>query len=104
MKAANYGPVYTAAMYPELAEISRAHGYALAVHGSLARDMDIICVPWRYDATEPQVVIEAFMARFAVRQVGQPLYELKEHGRLVTTLTVGFGECFMDVSFMPRLT
>ena len=47
MKPANRAAVYAAALYPDLAEIAREHGYALAVHGSLARDFDLIAVPWR---------------------------------------------------------
>lgn len=42
----NYAPVYAAALYPEFAKIFQRHGYALAVHGSLARDFDIIGIPW----------------------------------------------------------
>lgn len=37
MKPANNAPVYCA-IYPGLAEIARNFGYALTVHGSLARD------------------------------------------------------------------
>lgn len=44
MKPANNAPVY-ACMYQELAEICRAHGYALAIHGSMARDFDLIAIP-----------------------------------------------------------
>lgn len=39
MKPPNYAPVYAAALYPDLAELFRSHGYALACHGSLARDL-----------------------------------------------------------------
>lgn len=45
MNPATYAPMY-AALYPSLAEIARTHGWALAVHGTLGRDMDLICVPW----------------------------------------------------------
>ena len=34
-------------LLPPLREIARRHGYALAVHGSLERDIDLIAVPWR---------------------------------------------------------
>lgn len=101
MKPANYAPVYAAALYPQLAEIAREHGYALAVHGSMARDMDLICVPWRDFPADPDTVITAFTTRFAIREVHTR--ELKHHGRYVTTLSIGFGECCIDLSFMPRL-
>ena len=38
---------------------AKRHHYALAVHGSLARDVDLIAVPWKEMASEPAVVVEA---------------------------------------------
>ncbi len=98
MKPANYAPVY-AGLYPELAEIARKHGYAMAVHGSLARDADLICIPWVDDASEPQAVVDAITSEFVVRSVGEP--SVREHGRIVYTLTVSAPGCFIDLSFTP---
>ena len=101
MKDASYAPMYCA-MYPELAEITRKHGYALAVHGSVSRDLDLICVPWLENVSTPEEVIEDLVKKFYLERVpGDP--ELKVHGRLVYVLTLGFGDCFIDLSFMPRL-
>jgi hypothetical protein len=99
MKAANYSPVYCA-LYPQLAEITRSHGYALAVHGSMARDFDIVCIPWRDNPSPPQIVVDEITTRFAIRQIHG--WTVKHHGREVCTLSIGFGECFADLSFMPR--
>lgn len=41
MKPANLAPVYCA-LYPALAEIARKHGYAMAIHGTMARDFDLM--------------------------------------------------------------
>lgn len=101
MKPANNAPLYIGA-YKELAEIAREHGYAMAVHGSLARDMDLICIPWVEDAADPQAVVDAITARFAFKQTGNPP-SAREHGRMVYTLLVSFGECFLDLSFTPRI-
>lgn len=101
MKEPNNAPVYAAALYTDLAKIARRNGYALAVHGSLARDMDLICVPWTKRPSSPQVIIEAITTQFAITAVGD-LTE-KPHGRLVQTLALAFGECFIDLSFMPRV-
>lgn len=95
----NYGPVYAAALYPELACIFVRHGYALAVHGSLARDFDLIAVPWSEAPSQPQAVLDEVLQTFAVRCIGEPT--LKRHGRVAHTLTVGFGQCFIDLSFLP---
>jgi hypothetical protein len=99
MKDPNYAPVYAAAMYPGLAEITRAHGWALAVHGTLARDFDLTCIPWQAQVSEPQKVVDAILAKYAIRQVHG--WTAKEHGRQATTLVIGFGDCFVDLSFMP---
>lgn len=99
MKPANYAPVYCG-LYPELAEIVRKHGYALAIHGSLARDMDLICVPWIDVPADPQTVVEEITTTFAIKQIGE--VSVHEHGREVYTLSISFGECFIDLSFMPR--
>lgn len=96
----SYAPVYAAALYPRLAEIVRECGYALAVHGSLARDFDLVCVPWQPVALDPSEVVNRITETFAVRQIGGA--EQKEHGRIAITLSVGFGECAIDLSFMPR--
>lgn len=99
MKPANFGPVYAAALYPQLAELFREHGYALAVHGSLARDMDLIAVPWARDVSPHEKVLEAITSTFAVKMIGESTG--KEHGRRAWTLSIGFGECSVDISFMP---
>lgn len=99
MKPANFAPAY-AALYPQLAEIARQHGYAMAVHGSMGRDFDVVCIPWIEEAGEPQAVVDAITKRFAIEQVHG--WDVREHGREVTTLSIGFGECFVDLSFMAR--
>lgn len=99
MKEANYAPMYCA-LYPQLAEIARSHGYALAIHGSLGRDMDLICIPWVEAPSSPQVVVDAITSKFHIREVGGPPTE-KMHGRLAFSISIGFGECFIDLSFMP---
>jgi hypothetical protein len=101
MKNANYAPVYCA-LYPQLAEIARKHGYALAIHGSLGRDMDLICVPWIDEPSEPRAVVEEITNTFAIHVVGANPCP-KAHGREAWTIRVGFGECHLDLSFMPRI-
>lgn len=94
---ANNAPTYMC-LYPGLAEISRAHGYALAVHGSLARDMDLIAVPWVENPSDPEVVISAIESAYGIHRIGHLTFA--PHGRLVQTIGIQFGECFIDLSFM----
>ncbi|MER8999987.1 hypothetical protein NKJ52_20685 [Mesorhizobium australicum] len=100
MKPANNAPVYIGA-YKELTEIARKHGYAMAVHGSVARDLDLICIPWIDDADDPQAVVDEITSRFAIKETDKPP-RVREHGRIVYTLLVSFGDCFIDLSFTPR--
>jgi len=97
----NFAPLYAGALYPDLAKIFVKHGYALAVHGSLARDIDLIAVPWDTDPSSLQAVIEEVNNTFAVKIVGEP--ETKNHGRVAYTLALGFGECSIDLSVFPQV-
>ena len=95
-----YAPMYCT-MYPDLANLVKEHGYALSVHGSLQRDFYLICIPWTNCPSEPYRVVSRITEEFGLSNIGEP--ETKEHGRQVWTLSIGFGECFLDLSFMPRL-
>lgn len=95
----NYAPVYAAALYPELCKLFQKNGYALAVHGSLAKDLDLIAVPWVGTVTDPVDVVEQIKEQFTVREGGTS--EIRAHGRLVFTLCIGFGDCSIDLSFFP---
>jgi hypothetical protein len=97
----NYAPVYAAALYPQLANIFQKHGYALAVHGSLARDFDIIAVPWGEKVSSPDEVIKAITDGFVIHVIGEP--DTRNHGRVAYTISVGFGECALDLSFFPNI-
>lgn len=94
----NNAPTYMC-LYPGLAEIARANGYALAVHGSLARDMDLIAVPWVETPSEPEVVIATIESTYAIHRAGD--LTAGPHGRMIQTIGIQFGECFIDLSFMP---
>ena len=99
MQNANYAPIYAACLYPELAESFRTKGWALAVHGSLARDFDLVAIPWHPDPISPERCVESVCLYHGLTQVGPA--EMKLHGRKVFTLSLKFGECFIDLSFMP---
>ena len=95
----NYAPVYAAALYPKLAKIFQRHGYALAVHGSLARDFDLIAIPWAEKVSTPGEIIREIEDGYVFRQIGEPT--AKNHGRVAYTISIGFGECALDLSFFP---
>ena len=94
MKPANFAPVYCA-LYPALAEIARKHGYAMAIHGTMARDFDLICIPWVETPSKPEEVVAEITATYATTDITNPGY--KPHGRLAYSVCFGFGEFFADV-------
>lgn len=97
MKEANTAPIYVY-LYKGLAEITRKHGYALCVHGSVARDFDLVAVPWVDKPSAPIVVIDSILENYALKNMGEP--EIRQHGRMVFTLSFT-GDSFLDLSFMP---
>lgn len=103
MKPANWGPFYAAGLYPRLAEHFRSHGYALAVHGSVGRDFDLIAVPWVENAADPQVVIDTLAPLVAAKFSRHCLPDAKPHGRVAYCMALSFESCALDISFTPRL-
>jgi len=40
-----------------LAKLVKPLGYALTLHGSMVRDLDLVAIPWADDAVEPELVV-----------------------------------------------
>ena len=101
------------ALYPMLHQIAKDHGYALAVHGSVHRDFDLIAVPWIEEASEPLELIKAIKeATYAVthHEIDDEKYypdchpTKKPHGRVAYSLHVtnhGMYGGYLDISVMP---
>jgi len=103
MQKANYGPFYCAGIYPPLAGIFRDHGYALAVHGSLANDFDLVGVPWTNTASDPETIIAEVFKRFAFDKTDPCEPSSAPHGMIKYKLHMSFGECSLDICFVPRV-
>ena len=90
--------------YTGLERIAWRHGYALSLHGSMARDLDLIAVPWSDDADNPEKLIAAFV-RFVISKsdvhISSPVPVNRPHGRLSYIVPIGHGDQYLDVSVMP---
>lgn len=100
-------PALYGVLYPVILDAAKDSGYAIALHGSLGRDMDVIAVPWTEEAIPEHELVE---------RVGRALsdhwwIELDEiqrnsivypHGRLVWTIVLE-GGAFVDFGVMPRV-
>jgi hypothetical protein len=58
-----------AAIIESMRAIAREHGWALAVHGTLVRDIDLIAVPWVEEAAPWTTVYEDWIAKLPLRDV-----------------------------------
>lgn len=95
-----------------LSDVAKQHGYALGVHGTLGRDLDLIAVPWIEEAADHEKLIEA-MAHVAGGKVPVMFQDdsgqlcdnpiLRPHGRLGYVIHLGGGP-YIDVSVMPKTT
>ena len=83
-----------------IVRIGREHGYAIAVHGSMRRDLDLVAVPWIDCPAQPESLADAI--RRLVTDHHSPLLPpvTKPHGRLAWIIPVGAGLA-VDLSVMP---
>ena len=90
-----------------LRETGRTLGYALAVHGSIKRDIDIVAIPWTRKACSAGHLAEKLRQEtekiigFAVFGNDGPFPRPKPHGR--KCWTIHFNGTYIDLSIMPRL-
>jgi hypothetical protein len=109
MKPPSFAPSYVWA-YPILAEIANEHGYALAIHGSVTRDLDLVAIPWIEEVKAAEDLMQA-IAKYVGRYMGGltgdmvPLSQatIKPHGRLAWAIPLHNG-AVIDLSVMPRIT
>lgn len=108
------------ALLPALRAVARAKGYALAYHGSFARDIDLLAAPWTPTAVDAHELAEAIRSEAAV-VTGKEAFWLnyeqsdpndftrrnpqsKPHGRLGWSIHLCGTGTYLDLSVMPRQT
>ena len=86
---------------------ARHAGYAITVHGSLNRDIDLVAIPWReHGVWEMDALVDALVG--AIRGVTGACHKSaswteKPHGRRARTLIVfcGMADAQLDLSIIP---
>ena len=102
---------------PPMRRAAKDKGYAITVHGSLNRDIDLVAVPWReHNVSDPDQLVIALCGAVAavtgrcnfMRSRDENSSSLmnwtdKPHGRRATTLLVWCGQnsADIDLSVMP---
>lgn len=132
MKEPSRAPFF-ACLYHGLCGIARKHGYALSIHGTVTRDLDLVAIPWTAEAVPAEELRDALMAHIGavdyegltrrqfpdnedlVQQILRNERErkqephdaagacLKPHGRRAWNLYMDFG-AKVDLSIMPRVS
>jgi hypothetical protein len=94
-------PAIYASYYPILRDIAIEHGYALAIHGTLTRDFDLIAVAWTNEAKTPIELLTAISKKVGThRNIPYVANEEKPHGRTSYVIQAGSGGYF-DISIIP---
>jgi len=93
-------------IYPAIPDIDRVRklafevGYAIAAHGSMERDVDLVAVPWVEDA----IGNHALMEHIAKGMNGKVLaIEKKPLGRYACTIQIDGWYKDIDLSVCPRI-
>lgn len=94
---------------PPMRRAAKDVGYAIAVHGSLNRDIDVVAIPWREhgvaDPDELVTMLRGAIAGVTGRCHHRDTWTEKPHGRRAKTLLIWCGESTadLDLSVMPAL-
>lgn len=82
--------------------VAKRIGYAVAWHGSLCRDIDLVAVPWTQDAVEAEELVKQIMeAVGGVYTHGQINPSKNPHGRLSYAINLHPSAVYVDLSVMP---
>ena len=101
----NHRSPFYAMMLPELTKVALDHGYALAIHGSMMSDLDMIAVPWIQNADAVEVLANAMYERVGRTiwqddQNMQPTYF--PHGRVTYAICI-MGDVYIDLSIITPI-
>lgn len=97
-------------LYDALVATAQDNGYALALHGSMNRDLDLIAVAWTNNACDLKTFMQAIdetMSKYQLAPFRGKKTDLnqkgkkKPHGRVAYSIHLG-GEPYVDISIMPR--
>jgi len=100
-------------MVPHIAQVARVYGYAIGLHGSMARDLDLIAVPWVDSASPAEVLVEAIREAVDGFIRNDPQHDgnkycqdtcnpgEKPHGRRAWSIYFSGRRFYIDLSVMP---
>ncbi|MCK5606336.1 hypothetical protein KAR91_30830 [Candidatus Pacearchaeota archaeon] len=108
MKKTNTAIGY-ALVYHGMATVARKQGYALAIHGSMLTDLDVVAIPWTDEAVDEITLLNELKRYLGLMDLlsedlkNDKIFgaELKPHGRIAWKIIAD--PCgSVDLSIMPR--
>ena len=97
-----------AQILPRIRAKAKELGYAIAIHGTMNRDLDLLAVPWVERAVEPILLVQCIADEVGGYVIGEVNRfgcislkpTLQPHGRMSWNICWG-GKVFIDLSVMP---
>lgn len=101
---ANGKAAYYATIWEDIRSVAIDCGWAVALHGSLARDLDIMAMPWEKDCTTADVLIDTIISRCftdnAIAQYAKKVDKIsKPHGRICYAIPI-WNDYYLDISII----
>lgn len=91
---------FFACMWDDIRQCAMDHGWAVALHGSLSSDMDIMAMPWVEDVITFEELIDKIVDLFNGNHMSKNYfitYNEKPHNRIVATIPI-FADFYLDIS------
>jgi len=99
--------VFYAVLWPDFRSAALELGWALALHGSMSSDMDIMGMPWTEDARPVEELVEKIsdcIGHTVWKDYHLEPHYGKPHGRIVYTFAIS-GDWYLDLSIIDtRIT
>jgi len=86
-------------LLPIIKNVARKSGYAIGIHGSLERDLDLIAVPWKRKCISPRLLANKIQKACCDTYEANPKAFMKPHGRTGYVLHIGT-YAYIDLSVM----
>jgi hypothetical protein len=85
---------------PSIRSAARLKGYAIGVHGSMRRDLDLIAAPWKSRASSQKALVKAIQLAVSNCYEANPEMHKRPHGRNAYVIHIGT-HAYIDLSVMP---
>jgi hypothetical protein len=94
-------PSFYESIIPVIRRVARNCGYAIGVHGSLRRDLDLIAAPWIDGCSSPWHLCYSIQMKLLGFVIERRKPTKKPHGRIAYSIHCGWSDIYIDLSIFP---